>query len=52
LLDPGGAGHRHRAELGSFSGDLAYRIRGAVIALRRAQADDIVIRRRSREEAA
>jgi DtxR family Mn-dependent transcriptional regulator len=42
-----------RAELRSLSGDpVAYRIRGAVIALRRAQADDIVIRRRSREEAA
>jgi len=42
-----------RAELGSLSGDpVAYRIRGAMIALRRAQADDIVIRRRSREEAA
>jgi DtxR family transcriptional regulator, Mn-dependent transcriptional regulator len=41
-----------RAELASISGDpVAYRIRGAVIALRRAQADDIVIRRR-REEAA
>lgn len=42
-----------RAELASLSADpVAYRIRGAVIALRRAQADDIVIRRRSREEAA
>jgi DtxR family Mn-dependent transcriptional regulator len=42
-----------RAELGSLSGDpVASRIRGAMIALRRAQADDIVIRRRSREEAA
>lgn len=42
-----------RAELSSMSGDpMAYRIRGAVVALRRVQADDIVIRRRSREEAA
>jgi DtxR family Mn-dependent transcriptional regulator len=43
-----------RAELSSMSGDpMAYRIRGAVIALRRAQADDILIRRRrSTEEAA
>ena len=42
-----------RAELSSLSGDpMAYRIRGAVIALRRAQADDILIRRRPREEAA
>jgi DtxR family Mn-dependent transcriptional regulator len=42
-----------RAELASLSGDpVAYRIRGAVIALRRAQADDILIRRRGREEAA
>jgi DtxR family Mn-dependent transcriptional regulator len=40
------------AELASISGDpMAYRIRGAVIALRRAQADDILIRRRPREEA-
>jgi DtxR family Mn-dependent transcriptional regulator len=36
-----------RHELGSLSGDpVAYRIRGAVIALRRAQAEDILIRRR------
>jgi DtxR family Mn-dependent transcriptional regulator len=42
-----------RSELSSMSGDpMAYRIRGAVIALRKAQADDILIRRRSREEAA
>jgi len=42
-----------RAELKSLSGDpVAYRIRGAVIALRRAQAEDIVIRRGTREEAA
>jgi DtxR family Mn-dependent transcriptional regulator len=42
-----------RAELRSLSGDpVAYRIRGAVIALRRAQARDILIRRLSREEAA
>jgi len=42
-----------RAELSSVSGDpMAYRIRGAVIALRRAQADDILIHRRSREDAA
>ena len=42
-----------RAELASVSGDpVAYRIRGAVIALRRVQADDILIRRRSTEEAA
>ena len=42
-----------RAELSSLSGDpVAYRIRGAMIALRRAQADDILIRRRPREEAA
>ncbi|HOC17031.1 MAG TPA: iron dependent repressor, metal binding and dimerization domain protein [Vicinamibacterales bacterium] len=42
-----------RAELSSLSGDpVAYRIRGAVIALRRAQADDIVVRRRPRKEAA
>jgi len=42
-----------RAELASASGDpVAYRIRGAVIALRRVQADDILIRRRSGQEAA
>jgi len=42
-----------RAELASLSGDpVAYRIRGAVIALRRAQADDILIRRRFPEAAA
>jgi DtxR family Mn-dependent transcriptional regulator len=42
-----------RAELESLSGDpVAYRIRGAVVALRRAQADDILVRRRSRQEAA
>ena len=42
-----------RVELSSASGDpMAYRIRGAVIALRRAQADDILIRRRTRAEAA
>ena len=42
-----------RAELASLSGDpTAYRIRGAVIALRRAQAADILIRRLPREEAA
>lgn len=42
-----------RAELSSLSGDpVAYRIRGAVIALRRAQAVDILVRRRSRQEAA
>lgn len=42
-----------RAELASASGDpVAYRIRGAMIALRRVQADDILIRRRSAEEAA
>ncbi len=42
-----------RAELSSVSGDpMAYRIRGAVIALRRSQADDILIRRRDREAAA
>ena len=35
-----------RAEFSSLSGDpMAYRIRGAVIALRRAQAEDILIRR-------
>lgn len=35
-----------RAELASASGDpIAYRIRGAVIALRRGQADDVLIRR-------
>jgi DtxR family Mn-dependent transcriptional regulator len=42
-----------RAELASASGDpMAYRIRGAVIALRRSQADDILVRRRGRAEAA
>jgi DtxR family Mn-dependent transcriptional regulator len=42
-----------RAELTSLSGDpSAYRIRGAVIALRRAQAADILIRRLPRQEAA
>lgn len=42
-----------RAELASASGDpMAYRIRGAVIALRRVQADDILIRRRSGPAAA
>ncbi len=42
-----------RAELASASGDpVAYRIRGAVIALRRVQADDILIRRRPGREAA
>lgn len=42
-----------RAELRSPSGDpVAYRIRGAVIALRRAQAEDILVRRRHGEEAA
>lgn len=42
-----------RVELSSASGDpMAYRIRGAVIALRRAQADDILIRRQARTEAA
>ena len=42
-----------RAELSSMSGDpMAYRIRGAVIALRQAQAREIVIRRGVREEAA
>ena len=42
-----------RAELSSMSGDpMAYRIRGAVIALRRAQADDILIRRRRSDEEA
>ncbi|MFB3854737.1 MAG: iron dependent repressor, metal binding and dimerization domain protein [Vicinamibacterales bacterium] len=41
------------AELSSISGDpMAYRIRGAVVALRRAQAGDIFIRRRPREDAA
>jgi DtxR family transcriptional regulator, Mn-dependent transcriptional regulator len=40
-----------RAELTSASGcPVAYRIRGAVIALRRAQADDILMRRRSSQE--
>ncbi len=39
-----------RAELSSLSGDpMAYRIRGAVIALRRAQAEDILIRRLPQE---
>jgi len=42
-----------RAELASASGDpVAYRIRGAVIALRRVQADDILIRRGTGQEAA
>jgi len=42
-----------RAELSSLSGDpTAYRIRGAVIALRRAQADQILIRRRASKAAA
>lgn len=42
-----------RAELSSASGDpVAYRIRGAVIALRRAQAQAILIRRRAQQEAA
>jgi len=42
-----------RVELASASGDpKAYRIRGAVIALRRSQADDILVRRRDREAAA
>ncbi|MDZ4673608.1 MAG: iron dependent repressor, metal binding and dimerization domain protein [Gemmatimonadota bacterium] len=42
-----------RVELSSASGDpMAYRIRGAVIALRRAQADDILIRRQAHTEAA
>lgn len=42
-----------RAELSSVSGDpMAYRIRGAVIALRRSQADDILIRRVADAEAA
>jgi DtxR family transcriptional regulator, Mn-dependent transcriptional regulator len=42
-----------RAELRSLSGDpVAYRIRGAVVALRRAQASDILIRRSPREEVA
>lgn len=42
-----------RVELSSASGDpMAYRIRGAVIALRRIQADDILIRRQPRAEAA
>jgi len=42
-----------RVELSSASGDpMAYRIRGAVIALRRSQADDILVRRRNRAEAA
>jgi DtxR family Mn-dependent transcriptional regulator len=41
------------AELSSASGDpVAYRIRGAVIALRRAQAQAILIRRRAQQEAA
>jgi DtxR family Mn-dependent transcriptional regulator len=40
-------------ELSSASGDpVAYRIRGAVIALRRAQAQAILIRRRAQQEAA
>ena len=40
-------------ELRSASGDpVAYRIRGAVIALRRAQAQAILIRRRAQQEAA
>lgn len=40
-------------ELSSASGDpMAYRIRGAVIALRRSQADDILIRRVTTAEAA
>jgi len=42
-----------RADLSSLSGDpTAYRIRGALIALRRAQADEILIRRRASKEAA
>lgn len=42
-----------RAELSSASGDpVAYRIRGAVIALRRVQAQAILIRRRAQQEAA
>jgi DtxR family Mn-dependent transcriptional regulator len=42
-----------RVELSSASGDpVAYRIRGAVIALRRAQAQAILIRRRAQQEAA
>lgn len=42
-----------RAELSSASGDpVAYRIRGAVIALRRVQAQAILIRRRAQPEAA
>lgn len=54
LLDLGlVAGAVVRAELRSMSGDpVAYRIRGAVIALRGAQAREILIRRRPREEAA
>jgi DtxR family transcriptional regulator, Mn-dependent transcriptional regulator len=40
-----------RAELRSLSGDpMGYRIRGAVVALRHAQADDILIRRRPARE--
>lgn len=42
-----------RAEFDSMSGDpVAYRIRGAMIALRRAQAEGILIRRARRQEAA
>jgi DtxR family Mn-dependent transcriptional regulator len=54
LLDLGiVAGTAVRAEFRGISGDpMAYRIRGAVIALRRAQARDIFIRRLPREEAA
>jgi DtxR family Mn-dependent transcriptional regulator len=41
------------AEIRSPSGDpVAYRIRGALIALRRPQAEDIYVRRRAGKEAA
>lgn len=54
LLDLGVVpGTAIRAEFPSASGDpVAYRIRGAVIALRRVQADDILIRRQPSKEAA
>jgi len=54
LLDLGLVpGTRVTAELVSLAGDpIAYRIRGALIALRREQADRIVVCREERAEAA
>jgi DtxR family Mn-dependent transcriptional regulator len=46
-------GTENSAEIRSPSGDpVAYRIRGALIALRRPQAEDIYVRRRAGKEAA